>query len=245
MIFAPGNSEQAFYLTQKAFYLSEKYRLPVFILTDKYLADSVETAKNLNIIKHFQTRFIYEPKTHEEEENYKSYELTENGVSKRVLPGFSNACAFSDSHTHDEFGNITESSEIRTKMVEKLFKKEADLINDISPPYLSDDNIADNLLIGWGSTFGVVRDACNLLKKRGISIRHLHFHEVYPLETKVLEKVCSQSKKIIMIENNYTAQMARLIRAETGIEITEKILKYDGRPFYLDELSEKILEKVS
>lgn len=235
VVLAPGSHEKAFELTQKAFYLADKYQIPVFILTDQYLMDSIKSCKRLPVIKKYQERFI-ELKD-DDSTPYLRYKFTEDGISPRKIPGFTKDAVVADSHTHEESGLIAEDAGIRKKMVDKLLiKKKRILREDISPPYISTESPKGNIVIGWGSSFGVIKEAVQILSEKGFSICHIHFHEVYPLYTNCFSQPLKTCKRIICVENNATGQFASLLKMEADVTVSDRILKYDGRPFYLDEL---------
>jgi 2-oxoglutarate ferredoxin oxidoreductase subunit alpha len=240
VLLAPGTHEKAFELTQKAFYLADKYQVPVFILTDQYLMDSIKSCKKWSDVQEFRERFI--DNRDDYQGSYQRYSFTEDGISPRKIPGMTEEAVVADSHTHDESGHISEDNEIREKSVEKLLMKKERILKDISPPYISTEIQKDNLLIGWGSTFGVISDAERILTEEGFSVSHIHYHEVYPLNLDYFTPA-KPYKRIISIENNATGQFARLLQME-GLTVDEKILKYNGRPFYLDELLSEIKRRL-
>lgn len=243
IILAPGTHEKAFELAQKAFYLADKYQVPVFILTDQYFMDSLKSCKKLRASKVFQERFI--DFNSDNETPYLRYKLTNNGISPRKIPGYFNKRIVGDSHTHDESGMIAELSRIKIDMTDKLLKKKEAILKDIEPPYISNKNLAKNIVIGWGSTFGVLDDAIKILNQKGYQISHIHFHELYPLSCDCLKQNNkSNIKKIICVENNATGQFANLLKMEQDIIISDKILKYDGRPFYLNEIIYELERKL-
>jgi 2-oxoglutarate ferredoxin oxidoreductase subunit alpha len=232
-IFAPGKFEDAFYLTYHAFNLADKYQIPVFILSDQYFADVYYNLPDLNLDEVKFQKYIVKT-----DENYKRYEITEDGISPRVVPGYGDGLVVVDSDEHDEEGHITEDLNLRSLMVEKrLYKKLKGIEEDVIPPELIGPSDYDVLVIGWGSTYGAIKEALTNLKKDKIAF--LYFKQVYPLhrETKsYLEK----AKKTIIFENNAQAQFANLIKMETGFEIDEKSLKYNGMPFSVEEVTETL-----
>ena len=232
-IFAPGKFEDAFYLTHNAFNLAEKYQIPVFILSDQYFADIYYNLPDLNLNKVNFKEYIVETN-----ENYKRYEITENGISPRGVPGYGDGLVVVDSDEHDEEGHITEDLNLRNRMVEKrLYKKLKGLEEDVIPPELIGPSDYKVLIIGWGSTYGAVKEALDNLENDKVAF--LYFKQVYPLhrETKsYLEK----AHKTVIFENNAQAQFANLIKMETGFEIDEKSLKYNGMPFSVEEVTETL-----
>jgi 2-oxoglutarate ferredoxin oxidoreductase subunit alpha len=239
IVFAPGTPEQAFYLTNKAFELSEKYQIPALLLFDQYLADTEWTYGG------FDTgRLLYKDYRLRGEDfgalaAYKRHAFTNTGVTALGVPGDAAHLVVTDSDEHDEEGHIIEDSGTRIKMVEKrLFKKLRLIREEISPPSLSGDEKADIIIAGWGSTFGVIKEAVDELSKNN-KIAFLHFTELYPFPlTDKFDylKLLKNAKYTICIENNATGQFARHMRAETGFGFDASMLKYDGRPFLLEEL---------
>jgi 2-oxoglutarate ferredoxin oxidoreductase subunit alpha len=100
------------------------------------------------------------------------------------------------------------------------------------------------LVIGWGSTRDVIQDVMRSEELRGRRIAHLHYTYLWPLRTHELQKLAKRSKRIVLVEQNYQGQLGMLIRLECGLDIPDRILKYDGRPFFFDELLTLLLEKV-
>ena len=232
IIFAPGTLEDGFYLTQKAFNLADKFQVPVFVLTDQYFVDSYYNTKTFNLkdLK-IEKHFVETPKA------YRRYELTENGISPRGIPGLGKGFVCVDSDEHDQEGHITEDLELRTKMVDKRLKKLDSIKKEITPPTLWGPENYENLVICWGSTFNIVCEAVNNLDRKDTAV--LHFKQVYPLPDNITELIHKARKKIV-VENNATAQFARLLKIHADINFDHNILKYDGLCFASDSLAEKL-----
>lgn len=239
VIFAPGSPEQAFYLTNKAFDLAERFQIPVIILTDQYLADSQWTYEGFDISKLKNTDYRLREESLKNLTAYRRHEITETGISPLGISGESKHLIVTDSHEHDEEGHITEDASIRKAMVEKrLFKKLPLIRDEIAPPYFYGDASPDIVLTGWGSTYGVIKESVDILSK-DLKIAMLHFSEIYPFADVAkfdYLKILQSSNLTICIENNATGQFARLFKAETGYQFRKSINKYDGRPFSIDEL---------
>jgi 2-oxoglutarate ferredoxin oxidoreductase subunit alpha len=232
IIFAPGKIEDGFYLTQRAFDLADKFQIPVFILTDQYFIDSYYNLPRLDL-----EGIKIESHTVKTDSKYKRYKLTENGISPRGIPGFGEGLVAVDSDEHDEEGHITEDLDLRTKMVDKRLKKLESIKEEIIPPELVGGEDFKTLIIGWGSTFNVIREALAELGKKDVSF--LHFKQVYPLYPG-LKNYLERAERRVIIENNATSQFAKLIKLYTGIDIEEKILKYNGLSFSVEEVFEKL-----
>jgi len=235
IIYAPGGIQDLFYLTQRAFNLADKYQIPVFILTDEYLMDTYYNTAEFDLDKTKIERYIYKTK-----KNYKRFRFTKNGISDRGIPGWGEGLVLVDSDEHDEFGRITEDLDLRKDMVEKRLKKSKELEKDKISPELIGTHEYEILIVGWGSTYHIIKEAVENLKKYKIAF--LYFKQIYPLPFDIKEYL-EKAKKIIIVENNATSQFSKLLEFFTGIMIEHKILKYNGLPFFVDELMEKI-EKI-
>jgi len=238
LVIAPTNPEDAFYQTMRAFDLAEKYQIPVLLLSDQYLGDSSYT-----VPKPDPRRIaVSKPaKAHEGPEEYLRYRFTESGISPRLLPGFTENLVTADSDEHDERGAITESAEIRNRMMEKRMKKLEGLARELREPEFTGAEDFEALVIGWGSTWGPIREALNLLNARGGKrYAALIFSDVYPLPTKLLTEKAAKAKELVNVEQNFTGQLAKLIRMETGIRMSQSVLKYDGRQISGREIADEL-----
>ena len=232
IIYAPGSLEDGFYLTQKAFNLADKYQVPVFILTDQYFIDSYY---NIPVLKVEKTTI--ESHIIKTDKSYKRYKLTENGISPRGIPGYGEGLVAVDSDEHDEKGHISEDLDLRTKMVNKRLEKLKMIKKEVLAPELVGSKNYKNLVIGWGSTYHVVKEALEELGRKETSF--LHFKQVYPLPPET-ERYLQKAEKRILVENNATAQLGKLIRLNTGMEIEKKILKYNGLAFTIEEVKSNL-----
>jgi len=249
IIFAPGDPEQAFYLTNKAFDLSEKYQVPAFVIFDQYLGDTQWTYAGFDLNKLVYTDYRLRADSLEGLSEYKRHAYTATGVSPMAVPGESRHVVVTDSDEHDEDGHLVEDAETRVKMTDKrLFKKIPLIRREIGPPLFYGDADPEIVLVGWGSTYGVIKEAVDELSpphpplnKGGarVGIAMLHFSEIFPFPgTDVFDflSLLRKAGRTICIEQNATGQFARLMRAETGFEFTSAINRYDGRPFTVESL---------
>ncbi|ABX43479.1 2-oxoacid:acceptor oxidoreductase subunit alpha [Lachnoclostridium phytofermentans] len=238
MVIALRNHKDAFYQTIRAFDITEKYQIPVIILSDQYLGDSTATVEPFDIsnIK------IANPSNDEYKEGeYLRYQLTENGISPRLIPGKSRNFVSVDSDEHDERGFITESADVRNQMMDKRMKKLELLREELLEPEFFGEENCETLFLGWGSTYGPIAEAVSILNEdEPGKYGALSFGDVYPLPTKLLMEKASKAKQIVNIEQNATGQLKDLIREQTGILCTGSILKYDGRQISGEEIVEKI-----
>lgn len=228
VIFAPGSIEECFWLTRKAFQTAERYQSPVFILTDQFLADSYRAVEpfevaNLDPVK---------PGAAVEDVSlpYRRFALTDDGISPRLLPGATQHLVLADSDEHTEEGRITEDPEIRTQMVHKRMRKMQGIQSEIVPPSFIGEEDAGIVLVCWGSTLGSVVEAAAKLRERGVKAATLHFSQVYPLMPNQFIEYLKRAERVVSVEGNATAQLARLICRETGFSIRESLLRFDGLP---------------
>jgi 2-oxoglutarate ferredoxin oxidoreductase subunit alpha len=243
VIFAPGSPRQAFALANKAFDLAEKYQIPVLILFDTYLSDSQWTLDGLDIGTIRTTDYRLRGEAFGQASGYKRHAFTKSGVSPLAVPGDAAHLVVTDSDEHDEEGHIVEDALTRNAMVEKRLLRKLPLIRkEISPPALYGDRDPDTVIVGWGSVYGVLKEAVDRLSKTG-SVAMLHFSELYPMPaTSSFDylQYLSRARKTICVEQNAMGQFERLMRAETGYEFSGHIRKYDGRPFLLEELVREV-----
>ncbi len=234
IIFAPGNIQDAFQLSQRAFNLADRYQIPVFILSDQYFADIFYNVPMLNV-----DDTEIEEYTVKTSSKYKRYEFTEDGVSPRGIPGWGSGLVVVDSDEHDEEGHLTEDIDMRDKMVNKRLNKLDRTTEDSLSPEIIGDSDYKNLIIGWGSTYGPIKEAMESLNHDKLSF--LYFKQVYPLD-KSVQELLNTADKTIIFENNAQGQFSDLIKLKTGYEIDKKVLKYNGMPFSVEEV-EKHLNK--
>jgi 2-oxoglutarate ferredoxin oxidoreductase subunit alpha len=238
LILAPGTIESCFQLTRRAFHLAEKYQTPCFIMTDQFMADSFrgvdpEVYRVADLVK-----AGVDPETVNEE--YKRYALTENSISPRLLPGISKHLVVADSDEHDEEGHITEDLSLRVKMVDKRLKKLTTLQQESLPPSYEGPEKPELLLVCWGSTMGPVLETAERLRHAGRSIATLCFEQVWPLNPGQFMSYLENAGTVVCVEGNATGQFRGLLRRETGFQIDDMILRYDGLPFTIDYIMERL-----
>jgi len=243
IVLAPANVEEAYQFTVDAFNLADKYQVPVFVLTDKYLNESTWCAPKSVFTREV---IIDRGKLVKDTElptdgSFKRYDLNAaDGVSPRSVPGQKGGFYYANSYEHDEVGHVTENASARVAMSDKRLKKLAAMKQSIVAPLSYGDAEAEITFITWGSTRGPVLDAVRLLQAKGKKARLVHFPWLFPFPAEEAMKLLSSATRLIDVEQNATGQLASLIREHTGILIKEKILKYDGRPFFPEEIVERL-----
>ncbi len=240
-VFAPGNAEQAFYLMGKAFNMADRYQTPVVVLGDQHLNDSHFTVDELDLAKITIDRgeILFDDQNHSPFD-YKRYAWHDSGISPRIFPGQSKAVMYADSDEHTEAGHITESAEVRKQMMQKRMRKLEGMRQEMDRPVIYPSENSEVLILGWGSTYGAMKEAVEVMDRDGMKNRMAHFSEIYPFPSMELSGVISKKTKVFAVECNYTGQFADLFRFETGVSIHHKILKYDGRPFSPKEIISEV-----
>ncbi len=240
MVIALRHHEDAFYQTIRAFNMAEKYQIPVILLSDQYLADSTAAIPMLDSRK----IALYEPEDVSAGGDYARYRFTESGISPRKFPGTSEGFVAADTDEHDEYGHIVEDSETRVRMMKKRMGKLALMEQELLEPELLGEQDPDVLLLGWGSLYGPLEEAVQLLnQKGGKRYSALVFGDIWPLPQKLLKQMAASAEYIIHVEQNYTGQLASLIAEVTGIKTDAGILKYDGRQLNGEEIAARIVKE--
>jgi 2-oxoglutarate ferredoxin oxidoreductase subunit alpha len=180
---------------------------------------------------------------------YKRYKFTESGISPRAVPGVPRHIhtVATDEHMEDgvlisdEFTNPIK----RRAMMEKRMRKVAGIEAAVPPPALWGPRDADVTLIGWGSTKGVIEEACEMLHEEGISANQLQIRWLVPLHGEAILELLKNARHTIIVENNYSGQFARYLRSETSFVPDGNIRKYDGEPFMPHHIVEAVKEQLA
>jgi 2-oxoglutarate ferredoxin oxidoreductase subunit alpha len=231
LVLAPGTIEECFECGWQAFNLAEKYQTPVLVLSDQLLASSLRTiemeAIDFDKVVIDRGKLLSDKELESLTEPYKRHLFTDDGISPRANPGHPKAVHSTASDEHDEYGHITEEMENRVKMMQKRMKKLGTARQDIEPPTQYGPEKAPIVLVGWGSTYGVLREVVDRLDGKA---RLVHFRDLWPFPSEAAAEAL-KGGKIVTVENNYTGQFKRLLQGETCIQVDHQISRYDGRPF--------------
>jgi len=256
IVLAPGDVEEMIELTGEAFNLADIYQTPVIIMSDMLLSESHQSLLKRrfdDIIKSYQinrgklVNKISNDKAQISNQiqssniktiNFLRYQVTEDGISPRLIPGTPGYYYQANSYEHLEDGHTTEDSKERIKQVDKRNKKNTSYLTGHfqTPKIYGDIKAAEIVFVAWGSSKGVVLEAQKILGSQGKKTALIHFTYVYPLDKEKIKKIFIGNKRYVLVENNSDAQFGKLLQQQTGIEINEKILKYDGRPFWPEEI---------
>lgn len=239
VVFTPGDVREHFILAKLAMEIAEKYQLPVLIMSDKYLLESLQSMPKMTLeLQNSRLSMVNDGRLGQNdlaEGEYLRYAVTENGISSRSIPGQDQAYQLSNSYEHDEYGFATEDARETKKAVDKRAAKLAALKADLPQPlYLGSKN-PQQIFISFGSTINVLKEV--LLDDAAKNLALIHLPCIYPFPAAELEALLvNKSAEIFVIEANSTGQLAALLRRETQLRKLRSILRYDGRPFYSEDL---------
>ncbi len=245
MVISPQNHTEIYHQTWRAFDIAEKYQIPVILLSDQYLADSSSVIPMGDMLDHkaYEIRPLTQDVKIEADEDgvYKRYQYTDSGISPLKYYGDKDYLVKLDSDEHTEYGVITESADVRNKMVEKRDRKLQLLKEELIEPIFIGDENPDILVVGFGSTYEAIKEAIGQLnQEKGAKYAALSFGDVFPLPTIKLKKYAKIAKKVISVEQNFNGQFAGLVREETLIDCRPGFLKYDGRQMIAEEIVEAL-----
>ncbi len=212
IVVAPGDPIETIEKTNEALYLANKFNCLVILLSDKHIAES-EFSSNERAGKPLAVRVV------------------------RKVPG--EGVVKASSYEHDQYGLTIENVEIARKNADARLEKYKQIqkeCNKFEMVKVYGKKDSKNLIIGWGSTKGAIIDAID-----GLDFKFLQVLYMKPSSRRI-KKEMLKAKKVILVENNLTGQLGRLIREKTGLKIENRILKYDGLPFRSDELREELMK---
>ncbi|SLM28633.1 PorA2 [Desulfamplus magnetovallimortis] len=250
-VFAPGTPAETFRTVKKAFNLAYKYQVPAIILLDQFLATSQVTQENIFTVEPEESKesdieeeiekvfesFTVTDDDFEDPETYKRFELTPDGISPRAVPCMGKAIVRVTGNEHDEKGGISEDAANKIRMNSKKDAKLSFMVKEMEMPDILHPE-SHFMLTGWGSSRGIIIEACELLREKGADVGCIMFNDIWPMDPEQLKSSLA-GKKLVMVEQNSNCQMGRLIAQETGIMYHEAILKDDGRPLYPEYIVEK------
>lgn len=240
IILSPGDVDEMIRLTAEAFDLADIYQTPVIVMSDMFLSESHSTMSSYKLQSFFSSMKINRGKTVDipTESPYLRYKATEDGVSERLIPGTKGHFYQANSYEHGEDGHTSETAQDRAEQVEKRSRKElAYLKNHFKMPSVYGDiATASTVLVCWGSLKGVCLEVMN--EKNNLAV--IHFTHTYPLDKKRLQILFKNSTNHVLVEQNSTAQLGKLLREQTSVDIEKSILRYDGRPMTATEIISKI-----
>ncbi len=241
VILAPGTVKESFDFAVTAFNLADRWQLPVFILTEQALCQSKATLAPFDL----DTVTVDRGKLIEDGElvfgEYKRFAFTDDGVSPRVIPGVPGGMHLAPGSEHNDEGVITENAANRARMMEKRMGKLEAMRDELPRPVLHGVADADIAVVGYGANTGPIAEAVDRLARAGILTRFLQLRTLWPFPDDEIRDFVRGAQHVFVVENNYTGQLERLIRAVVGpLDALHGVRKYDGRPFRPIEIIEPV-----
>ena len=244
IVIAASDPTSSYELIQHAMNYAEEFQTPVIFLSEKTIAEAqtmVEPFKSKIPIK----RGLVTGKDLENLKPSDRFKITKSGVSLRWLPGSSKAGYYGNGDEHNEDGTLTEKGDDVAKMYDKRMRKMEAIKKALPDPkiYGTKKN-ADISFIGWGSSKSVILDVIEEMKKKGVKVNYLHYEYLWPLREKAADKFFKENKKVHILECNHLGQLANMIEGAIGHKFKGRLLKYDGRHFFLEDVVDYILSNL-
>ena len=247
IVLAPGTQEECFHTTVRAFNLAEKWQCPVIVMTDFYLTTMTRllppaefpiervTIDRGELLAAEQLDHLAGP--------YLRYRDTPSGISPRALPGHPKAVHQACSDEHDEYGHFEdEDAANRLKMAGKRWRKFQHITEDLRGPTIYGPEGAEITLMGWGSSYGAMREAVDTLNAGGTRVNLLHFVDIWPFPEAQAAPLIEAARQLVAVEGNQSGQFAHLVRAMTGRRADRMVLRWDGRPLSAEYIIEQLEE---
>jgi len=242
IVLSSGDHEEAFHDTILALNLAERYQLPVIHLLDKFLANTILTLPPPSLE---ETRIDRGLLTWEPPEGYKRFDKSQGPLTPRAPVGAEGAVTWYTGDEHDEEGHISEDPLNRVMMHEYRMRK-----LEIADKEIPEEGVrarlygegGDFLLLGWGTTKGAALEALELLREEGLEGAYLHLRMFEPFPSRYVSKILASypADRVITVEASVVPMAARLVAMNTGYVVEREILKWTGRPIYVEELARAV-----
>ncbi len=226
-VLSVSDASDSFTLIQDAFNISEKYQLPVILLTEKHIAESIFNLNQLPKTKEIVRGLVKNGK--------QRYQYSKSGISPRWIPKNGSTTYLTNSDEHNQYGISTEDENEIVNSCEKRMRKLITLKREIPEPKYYGPKDPTIVFVGIGSTKNAVLDAMKQSKRK---IGFLHYQYIYPLKAEKIIQFAKEKVKIVLIENNQSNGLGKLIKSESNFYISNTINKFDGRPFFVDDILE-------
>lgn len=228
IVLAPSSQLETLEFSKLSLDLAQQFQVPLILLSDKFIAESGTSLPQPIIPKN-------KPKNHyltTVPDSFKRYQVTSSGVSESTIPGVENGMFLANSYEHDETGYSTEDAQIAKMQMDKRARKLKTILKHTPKPAFLGSPQAKKLVIAWGSTTGPVLEA---LKNKQDKYALLILKTLWPINPE-LQILLKPYQDITVIENNQTSQLVTLLKSQFDFNPTQVMTKYDGRPFYPEEI---------
>jgi 2-oxoglutarate/2-oxoacid ferredoxin oxidoreductase subunit alpha len=222
-----------------------KYRTPVILLSDGYLANGAEPWKlpDIDALAPIDPGFATET-NHTDEDGTATFwpylrdeETLARPWAPPGIPGLEHRIGGLEKA--DGSGNVSYDPVNHERMVRLRTAKIAGIARDF-PPLAVDDPTGDAevLVLGWGSTFGAIAAGARRIRARGLKVAHIHLVHLNPFPAD-LGEVLGRYRTVLVPEVNL-GQLSRLVRAEYLVD-AHSLTKMQGVPFRTAEIETAIL----
>ncbi len=246
VVLAPGDPAECFQLMPLAFNLADQYQLPVIVLTDKYLAESWYTTDEFDWpnVSIGRGKIVSAGQVSGGQQMFARYVNGTKGLSPRVLPGTPGLPFMANSDEHDAYGLSNEDSQVRNQQHQRRLQKLGRIVRELPPPVVFGPAKADLTVLAWGSSKGPVLDAIELLAAEGRRVNFLYTSALHPFPASAYRARLKSSQRLVLVEGNATGQFGGLVTEQTGVAVTDRILRFDGRPFEATQLADALRERL-
>lgn len=247
IVLAASSIEDCFYITQEAFNLAEEFQTPVILLSDLQFGMCKQSVPVLDPhrIPIRRGKILRDGLPELPKGVYfDRFADSEDGISPRTIPGVANGMFLSTGLEHNTYGKPAEGPADRVMEMEKRHRKLAGVSKAIQPFTLShEETDTDLLLVGIASTNGAIEEAEAELAAGGAKVNHLHLRLLSPFPVEELRPYIEGAKKVLIVEENLTAQLRELFAIHFDChEKLLSLLRYDGTPFTASAIVEKAKE---
>ena len=240
-VLAAATPADCFHVMITAADVAMRFMTPVIVLLDAYLANAAEPW----LLPDVETLDDITPTFRQDPEGYAPFQRDSKTLARSwVKPGTPGLeSRLGGLERADGSGDISYDPENHQKMSDLRAAKVQRVADYLDPAVLdSGDSQGELLVIGWGSTYGAVRQAVENLRDAGASIGHCHLTLLWPLPGN-LEKLIRAYTRIAVVEMN-EGQLVRLIRSEFLVD-AKPINQITGQPFHVDLLTAKLSEHLN
>jgi 2-oxoglutarate/2-oxoacid ferredoxin oxidoreductase subunit alpha len=248
VVVAPANVEDCFYIAIEAVNIARHYNVPVIILSDQAIATRIEAFEEPKLEAACQE---IGPDLNPVA-SHKPYDLASNGAGARIAPGtrvLDGKYPIVTGLEHDEMGHPSGSPKLHVEMTARRRKKLQKLAESLPVPKVYGPSEGNVLLVGWGSTYGPIREAVDKARGSGESISALHLRHLNPLPNG-LENIFSGFNHVFVVEINDEGlygygQLAGILRGRYCDPKIRGINKTDGLTFKVREILEQARQKLA
>jgi 2-oxoglutarate/2-oxoacid ferredoxin oxidoreductase subunit alpha len=241
IVMASGDLHEAFYDAAQAFNYAERYQMLVIHLLDKALASTTQTVQPFAVESlHIERGEVYAPGNRQHHNgSFARFAPTASGISPRALLGQPGGMHWLTGGEHTMYGRVTEDPVVRERMMEKRARKLALAAREITAEeklHVYGNRGAAFTIVSWGSNKGGILEALERLADDGIAARLVQVRLLWPFPTEEMMPLLEAATPLVVVESNFSGQLAQLLREQTGRPSDYLVVKYNGRPMSGQEL---------